>query len=558
MSTEVLGKNNAIEQGDMHSEIMDAVLDQYEAKVYKNRKRHMITVDHAVETPQEILANVRTIPGILSHRGCCYAGCKGVVLGPIKDVLNIVHGPIGCSFYTWGTRRHKAVAEKEGLNLVPYAFSTDMQETDIVFGGEKKLMKAIEEGIELFHPNAVFICSTCPVGLIGDDINAIAARAEEKYGIKCVAYSCEGYKGVSQSAGHHIASNQIIRRIIGEDDTPPATKHSVNILGEYNIGGDSWETERILYRCGIEVISVMTGDGSIAKMRNAHMAELNIVQCHRSINYIAEMMKTQYGTDWLKVNFIGIQATVKSLRSLGRYFDDPDLTERIEQVIVEELADIADDFEYYKERLEGMTAALYVGGSRSHHYQQLLRDYGMSTILAGYEFAHRDDYEGREVIESIKVDADSKNIENLELDPVEGKYRIRCSPGKYAELKEKLDSFEYYEGMIKEMDNGTLVVDDLNHFETEELVKMLKPDIFFSGIKDRYVLQKGGVRSRQLHSYDYKGPYAGFKGAVNFGHDLAMDLFTPVWKKVAPPWRREPILKGTVGGEENARCNTTR
>ncbi len=551
MTEQVLEKGCELDTSGVPTKAMDAVLDQYEAKVYKNRKKHIVTVDHTLETPQEILANVRTVPGMLTHRGCCYAGCKGVVIGPLKDALTIVHGPIGCSFYTWGTRRHKAKTEEDGINLVPYTFSTDMRETDIVFGGEKKLMAAIEEGIELFHPKAVMICSTCPVGLIGDDIHAVAARAEKKYGVKCIAFSCEGYKGVSQSAGHHIANNQIIRRIIGEDDTPPSGEFSVNILGEYNIGGDSWETERILRRCGIEVVSVMTGDGTVTEMRRSHMAGLNLVQCHRSINYIAEMMQTQYGIDWIKVNFVGINAACKSLRAIGEYFGDQELMDRIEAVIAEELEDIADDVAYFREKLAGKTAALYVGGSRSHHYQQLLRDFGVSTVLAGYEFAHRDDYEGREVIDSIKIDADSKNIENLTVEPVEGKYRVRFSPDKYEELKGEVDGLEYYEGMIKEMGNGTLMVDDLNHFETEELVRMLKPDVFFSGIKDRYVLQKGGVHSRQLHSYDYKGPYAGFKGAVNFGQDLVMSIYTPVWGKIVPPWRTEPSLSGTVEADSS-------
>ena len=368
--------------------------------------------------------------------------------------------------------------------------------------------------------------------------------------MKCIAFSCEGYKGVSQSAGHHIASNQFIRRVIGEDDTPPTGEFSVNVLGEYNIGGDGWETERLLRRCGIEVVSVMTGDGSVADMRRAHTAGLNLVQCHRSINYIAEMMNTQYGIDWIKVNFVGINATCKSLRAIAQYFGDAKLIDRVEAVIIDEMEAIDEDLQHYRGKLKGKTAALYVGGSRSHHYQQLLRDFGVSTVLAGYEFAHRDDYEGREVQGSIKVDADNKNIETIAVAPVEGKYRVRFSPEKLEELKGEIDILEYYGGMIKEMGNGTLMVDDLNHFETEEFVRMLKPDVFFSGIKDKFVLQKGGVLSRQLHSYDYQGPYAGFRGAVNFGHDLAMGLYTPVWSKVVPPWRTEPSIAGTIGGEE--------
>ncbi len=552
MTGQVLENACELEEPDVPLGVMDKVLDQYEAKVYKNRKKHMVTMDHTLETPQEILANVRTVPGMLTHRGCCFAGCKGVVVGPVKDALTIVHGPIGCSFYTWGTRRHKAKPGEDGLNLTPYTFSTDMRETDIVFGGEKKLMAAIEEGIELFHPNAVMICSTCPVGHIGADVSAVARRAGEKFGVTCLAFSCEGYKGVSQSAGHHIANNQIIRYIIGEDDTPPTGKYTVNLLGEYNIGGDGWETERILHRCGIDVLSVMTGDGSVAAMRRAHTADLNLVQCHRSINYIADMMHTQYGINWIKVNFIGISSTIKSLRQIGEYFGDEDLKARIEEVIADEVATIQEDYEYYRERLKGKTAALYVGGSRSHHYQKLLRDFGVSTVLAGYEFAHRDDYEGREVIDSIKIDADSKNIESLNVEPVDGKYHVRFSAEKLEQLRQEVPNLEYYEGMMKEMPNNTLAVDDLNHFETEEFVRMLKPDVFFSGIKDKFVLQKGGVLSRQLHSYDYQGPYAGFRGAINFGHDLAMGLYTPVWNKVVPPWRTEPALTGAMNADETS------
>lgn len=37
----------------------------------------------------------------------------------------------------------------------------------------------------------------------------------------------------------------------------------------------------------------------------------------------------------------------------------------------------------------------------------------MKTLSAGYEFGHRDDYEGRRVIPTIQVDADSRNIEEI-------------------------------------------------------------------------------------------------------------------------------------------------
>lgn len=523
------------------------LLEKYSARVYKNRKEHVIQLA-SEDSEQSILANARAIPGIMTNRGCCYAGCKGVVLGPMKDVCMIVHGPIGCSFYTWGTRRNKAVAEPGGQNFVPYAFCTDMQEPDIVFGGEKKLKKAVDEAMELFHPKCIMICSTCPVGLIGDDVQGVARQVEEKYGIKAVGFSCEGYKGVSQSAGHHIANNSLMRYIIGTGDKKPKAKYSVNILGEYNIGGDGWEQERILRRCGYEVVSVFTGDGSYETMKNAHLADLNLVMCHRSINYIAEMMKTKYGIDWLKVNFIGVGATCQTLREMAAYFDDPDLTARTEEVIADELANIFDDMEYYKSKLKGKTAGVFVGGSRSHHYQLLLEDLGMKTVFAGYEFGHRDDYEGRRVIPDIKVDADSKNIEQItvERDPA---FSDRYTDEQLQKMRAEHIPIDTYEGMIKDMHKGSMVVDDYNEYETEALLKLYKPDILLSGIKDKYVIQRGGTPSRQLHSYDYSGPYAGFRGAVIFAHDVACAIYDPAWALVTPPWRSEPTLQGTVTQE---------
>ena len=69
---------------------------------------------------------------------------------------------------------------------------------------------------------------------------------------------------------------------------------------------------------------------------------------------------------------------------------------------------------------------------------------------------------------------------------------------------------------MPEMEDGALVIDDVSHYETEKLIEIFKPDVLCAGIKEKYVVQKHGVPLKQLHSYDYGGPYAGFEGAINF------------------------------------------
>jgi nitrogenase molybdenum-iron protein alpha chain len=524
------------------------LLAQYPPKVARKRSKQ-IMINEALEngTP-EITANVRTIPGIITMRGCTYAGCKGVIMGPTRDIVNLVHGPIGCSFYAWLTRRNQTDPGPEGPdgeNFMMYAFSTDMQDQDIIFGGEKKLAAAIQEAYDLFHPKSIAVFATCPVGLIGDDIHAVSRKMKEKFGdCNVYAFSCEGYKGVSQSAGHHIANNQVFRHIVGEDDRPVEGKYKISLLGEYNIGGDGFEIDRILKKCGITNIATFSGNSTYKQFATAHQADLNCVMCHRSINYVADMMETKFGIPWIKVNFIGAKATAKSLRKIAAYFEDAALTAKVEEVIAEEMPQVEAAAKAALPHTEGKKAMMFVGGSRAHHYQELFKELGMKTISAGYEFAHRDDYEGRRVLPTIEVDADSRNIEEIEVEADAARFKPRKTAEAMQALEQKGVKFKDYEGLAPDMEAGTLIIDDLNQHEAETLVKLMKPDIFCAGIKEKFSIQKLGVPMKQLHSYDSGGPYAGFQGAINFYKEIDRLVSSRVWSYMKAPWQENPQLSG--------------
>ncbi len=528
--------------------VKEELLSAYPTKVARKRAKQIIVnkVGPDEEVPV-IQSNVRTVPGLIGQRGCCYAGCKGVVLGPTRDIVNITHGPIGCGFYSWLTRRNQTdpSTTPDGHNFMPYCFSTDMQDEQIIFGGEKKLKQAIQEAYDNFHPKAIAVFSTCPVGLIGDDVHSVCRDMKEKLGINIFGFSCEGYKGVSQSAGHHIANNQIFKHVIGTKDTVKEGEYKINLLGEYNIGGDAFEIERIFEECGITLNATFSGNSSIDGFASAHTADLNLIMCHRSINYVAEMMEKKYGLPWIKVNFIGAQATAKSLRKIAKYFGEQKLIDRVEAVIAKEMPAVEAAQAEIRPRTEGKRAMLFVGGSRAHHYQELFAELGMKTLSAGYEFAHRDDYEGRKVMPSIKVDADSRNIEELEVERDPEKYRARKSPEDMDKLRSCGLEFSGYEGMMPKMKNGALVIDDITQYEADMMIETFKPDIYCAGIKEKYAVQKHGIPMKQLHSYDYGGPYAGFKGAVNFYKDIERMVNSKIWSYLKAPWQKNPELSAT-------------
>ena len=149
-----------------------------EALALKDRENQIFVKG---ESTFDIVCNKDSLAGAVSQRACVFCGSR-VVLYPIADAVHLVHGPIGCAVYTWDIRG----ALSSGPELHRLSFSTDLQETDVIFGGEKKLTAALRELIERHQPKAAFVYSTCIVGIIGDDLEAVCRAVEAGAGLESV------------------------------------------------------------------------------------------------------------------------------------------------------------------------------------------------------------------------------------------------------------------------------------------------------------------------------------------------------------------------------------
>ena len=89
------------------TDVKAELIKKYPPKVARKRAKQIMINEAQQNDNPTLTANVRTIPGIITMRGCTYAGCKGVIMGPTRDIVNITHGPIGCGFYSWLTRRNQ-------------------------------------------------------------------------------------------------------------------------------------------------------------------------------------------------------------------------------------------------------------------------------------------------------------------------------------------------------------------------------------------------------------------------------------------------------------------
>ena len=465
-------------------EMIDEVLEAYPPRARKARAKHVKPNDPECSSACAVKSNIKSRPGVMTTRGCAYAGSKGVVWGPVKDMVHISHGPVGCGQYSWGTRRNYARGELGVDTFGAMQFTSDFAERDIVFGGDKKLATICDEIRELFPlAQGISIQSECPIGLIGDDIDAAARDAATATGIPVVPVRCEGFRGVSQSLGHHIANDVIRDWVMGTRDTTEQTPYDVSIIGDYNIGGDAWASRRILEDMGLRVVAQWTGDGTINELATVHLAKVNLIHCYRSMNYICTTLEERYGTPWQEYNFFGPSKIVSSMRAIAAHFDDR--VKEMTEAAIESYQPYFDQVQAtYQPRLSGKRVMLLVGGLRPRHTIGAYEDLGMTVIGTGYEFAHDDDY------------------------------------------RKTYPAFP----------EATLIYDDPSEYELEAFARKLRPDLMGAGVKEKYAFHKMGLPFRQMHSWDYSGPYHGVDGFGVFARDMDIAINNPTWNLFQAPW----------------------
>ncbi|MDD1701357.1 MAG: nitrogenase iron-molybdenum cofactor biosynthesis protein NifE, partial [Methanoregula sp.] len=299
-----------------------------------------------------------SLAGSVSQRACVFCGAR-VVLNPVTDAIHLVHGPIGCATYTMDIRGSLS----SGSELFRTSFSTDMKERDVIFGGEKKLTACIDEVVEKYRPPAVFVYATCVSGMIGDDIVAVCKAASARHNIDVIPVESSGFISGNKVVGYRAAAEALLRLIRPKDGEVIGKTRKINFLGEYNLGGEKWLAERYLREMGIEINVAFTGDATVAALKRAPGACLNLVQCTGSMHWVAANLERSFGTPSMDVNFFGPENTAESLRKIAAFFDDPAITERTDALISREMNRIRPSIEKYRSKLRGKRAAIYVGGA---------------------------------------------------------------------------------------------------------------------------------------------------------------------------------------------------
>jgi nitrogenase molybdenum-cofactor synthesis protein NifE len=425
--------------------------------------------------------------------GCAFDGAK-IALQPITDVAHLVHGPIACEGNSWDNRH----ALSSGSKVYRTGFTTDINELDVVYGGEKRLFKAIREILDKYDPPAVFVYQTCVTALIGDDIETVCKAASKKFGKPVIPVNSPGFAGV-KNLGNKLGGEALLDYVIGTEEPEYSTPYDINIIGEYNLSGELWQVKPLLDAMGVRVLACISGDAKYKEVASSHRARAAMMVCSKAMINIARKMEERYQIPFFEGSFYGIGDMSDSLRQLARLLVSrgaPDeILARTETLIAAEEARAWARLEPYKARLKGKKVLLITGGVKSWSVVAALQEVGMEIV-------------GTSVKKSTKED----------------KERIKEIMGEDAHM-----------------------FDDLSPREMYKMLKEAQADIMLSGGRSQFVALKAKMPWLDINQERHHA-YAGYEGMVELVHEIDRALYNPVWEQVRRPAPWEP---GAVASRES-------
>jgi nitrogenase molybdenum-cofactor synthesis protein NifE len=432
----------------------------------------------------------KTEPGEGAERSCAYDGAR-VVLMPITDVIHLVHGPIACAGNSWDNRG----ARSSGSQLFRRGFTTEVLENDVVFGGEKKLYKAIRELAERYpEARAIFVYATCVTAMTGDDIEAVCTAAQDKVAMPVIPVNTPGFIG-DKNIGNRLAGEVMFTYVIGTAEPEYTTDYDINLIGEYNIAGDLWGMLPLFDRLGIRVLSCFSGDARFEDLRYAHRAKLNVIICSKSLTNLAKKMQKKYGMPYLEESFYGMTDTAKALRDIARELDDAvgglekrTMQERVEKLIADEEEQCRARLAPYRTRLQGKRSVLFTGGVKTWSMVNALRELGVEILAAGTQNSTLEDF-----------------------------YRMKALMHRDARIIEDTSSAGLLQVMYEKM-----------------------PDLIVAGGKTKFLALKTRTPFLDIN-HGRSHPYAGYEGMVTFAAQLDLTVNNPIWPVLngRAPWEKD-------------------
>ncbi len=259
-------------------------------------------------------------------QGCAYTGAV-TLIAQIQDAVIISHGPRSCahmdSCYLFSRARRRVIRHQLPLSPAPALISTDMDEDAMVYGGGQRLRDALRQAL-LGDPAAVFVVTTCPAGLIGDDVDA-AIRDMQAVSPETPLISLDVGGNLSGGYVEGWLDGYLKGAAALIDPTCEPDCNAVNLVGEASFGNAGLvfrQVQELLARLGVRVNCRFVQHTTVDSLRGFRKARLNLLANEGlATGQITAFLRERFGAVFAKQTFpIGFHQTQRWLEEVAAYF----------------------------------------------------------------------------------------------------------------------------------------------------------------------------------------------------------------------------------------------
>ncbi len=232
-------------------------------------------------------------------------------LAGIKDALILEHGATGTAFYSavsFGVMNRQS---PKGI-----LFTTGLDEEDVVMGREDKIVNAVKELDEIYHPQVISLTATAVTSVIGLDLEGLRRELQPQVNARLLAFSGGGFAG-----DYTVGIKDVFKTIVDEvvRETKAAEPLSVNLIGptidNFNHPSDLAEIKRLLRLMKIKVDTIFTQSTRVEELEEVAAAALNIVTRDIGLE-AARRLEERFGTPYHYGLPFGIKGTIEFLERI--------------------------------------------------------------------------------------------------------------------------------------------------------------------------------------------------------------------------------------------------
>jgi nitrogenase molybdenum-iron protein alpha chain len=270
----------------------------------------------------------------------------------VERSVIVMHGPIGCGaqLHALSVQGNKGKSKRGKAPVPPVWLSTNLQESDVIGGGEIKLHRTIEYADREFRPEIIFVVSTCAPNIIGDDVEEIVRKAQESSAAHVVSLHCPGFKSRVVASAYDAFYHGLLRHLpltpepwrdfipntaggqrdIGQVEYELVRSRTINLWNATSIGpGDEEELIRLLGALGLKV-RVFAEYSSADELRQVSQAALNVSMCNVHDDYMLSFLEEKFDIPYIIVGMpIGFSDTRQWLKSIAARFGQEEDAERL-------------------------------------------------------------------------------------------------------------------------------------------------------------------------------------------------------------------------------------